>query len=1043
MTSKFKIILLLILLLACSQTHQKPGKPEIAADLPPQIQLPWQVDFAEKSLAGWQIIDDQPTRETTWQIDQRLLVQTSSARVKEETWQNYLGTHIVAGDVFWRDYTFGAVLRNLSRNGVGLLFRYQDAQNYYRLLLVENPAYGGPFIRLDKNVNGKFQVLAQTTQSAFATPEVTLQLAVQARQDTLQAWLNGKKLFEIKDTEWHRGKIGFSAFDNPLLCVRQALVTNQSASSWMQEFPPQNIQVKLNHDGGSYSFGIRGVVFRDENQNGRQEENEPGIPQVAVSDGREVTLTNEYGVYSLENAEKNAQFVFVSAPTNFEKQLRFYYLLDDSLGQRTFNFPLVPLKTPETLPVKMAQITDIHVQDETSRDHFREVLERITRLCPVPEIILATGDLVENGSIRAQLEAYHEVVVGFSIPVFSVFGNHDRSNGLNRIRNYQQLLGPDYYSFDYANWHFVIFNNIIPSEKQLQWLENDLKYASEQKNVIVFQHYPPDQAQMEMLAQYSTRAIFSGHWHSNKIFYQRGITSFSTPPFRFGGIDNSPAGFRTFSLQADSVISEYIYNTLEPKINLVSPVPKSVLSVSQLEILLNIFDNPLPVSRIVYQLTRPGSYNEIGELFPKNDWSWGKRIQEPLTDGEYELNLTIWTGETSQKMVVPFTVRLQPGLHLELAENCPMFKKNPTRSGCWEKALEPPLHLTWLNSTQGHIDFAAPVVAESLVIVPGKDWDNLFENSICAFHACTGDFVWCFETRAALNHSLVIDQNRVFGQDVQGRIYALDLPSGELLWQQSLTTDPTEFWLYASPALAHDRLFAGNAAGIMALHPTDGAVLWKKKLGPHWISSCSSPSLESGRLVLGAMWNPQSVSALDALTGERLWDFRIRGTHGAPLIFEETVYVGTADGELIAIELENGHEKWRSILGDGWSPTTPTIYDSLVITGSGDGKMVAVNRFSGQPVWKFECQPSIFAFSPYRTKPQALTGSPVVTGDVLYFGATDGFLYALNARTGQLRWKYNLGAPVLSTPAISGNALYIAAFDGNVYCFIAENPKSH
>jgi outer membrane protein assembly factor BamB len=141
----------------------------------------------------------------------------------------------------------------------------------------------------------------------------------------------------------------------------------------------------------------------------------------------------------------------------------------------------------------------------------------------------------------------------------------------------------------------------------------------------------------------------------------------------------------------------------------------------------------------------------------------------------------------------------------------------------------------------------------------------------------------------------------------------------------------------------------------------------------------------------------------------------------------------------VAVNLETGQEKWRSHLGDGWSPTTPTIYDSLVIAGSGDGQMLAVNRFTGQPAWKFQCQESIFAFSPYRTQRQALTGSPIVTGNVIYFGATDGFFYALNAGDGQLRWKFNLGAPVLSTPAVSGNALFIASFNGNIYCFIAEN----
>ena len=1042
---KLKITFVLVLagILACGQATQKPGKVGLESTQPaPKIKLPWRADFSSKKLSGWEIVVDPATREATWQIEQGLLVQGSSVRVKEETYRNFLGTHLVGGDDFWQNYAFGANLRNLSRNGVGLLFRYQNPKNYYRLLLVENADYGGPFIRLDRCLKGEFQVLGQIEQSGFSSTEETIQLAVQARQDTLQAWLNGKMLLEAIDSSLVRGKIGFSTFANPLLCVGEVQVTNQPATALFNVLSPLALSVKLNHASGNYSFAIRGLVFLDENQNGRQDENETGISQVAVSDGREVTLTNEYGVYSLENAARDAQFVFVSIPANFQKKRQFYYLLDDSLGQRTFNFPLNPPAVPETLPVKMAQITDIHVEDEATQSQFREVLRRIRRLRTAPEFIFATGDLVETGSIRAELAAYKEVVENFSIPVYSIFGNHDRDNGLDRLRNFQQLLGPDYYSFDYANWHFVAFNNIIQSEKQLQWLENDLTYVTEQKNIIIFQHYAPDEAQFELLEKYSVKAIFSGHWHSNKIFYHRGITSYSTPPFRFGGIDNSPAGFRTFELTADSVSSDYVFSTLEPKINLVSPVPNQVYSQDQLEILLNIYDAPNNALRVGYQLTRPGSFNEIGELTLKNEWTWGKKIQEPLTDGRYELHLTIWTSDPEPlKQVVSFSVVLNPQLELILSGSCPMFKKTATRAGQWEQTLTPPLHLKWANSTAGHIDFAAPVVAENRVVIPSKDLSCLNENSICAFTAQTGDFAWCFETRAAVSHSLVIHENQVFGQDVQGNIYALDLNSGEPIWQQTLSTDPTEFWLYATPVVENNRLFAGNAAGLMAINPEDGAVLWKIKLGNHWISSYSSPSLKNGRLVLGAMWDRQNLYALDAVSGERLWDFRIPGAHGAPLLTEETVYVGTSGGDLVAVSLETGQEKWRHNLGDGWSPTTPTAFDSLIIAGSGDGRMVAVSRVTGKPVWEFQCGESIFVFSPYRTRQQALTGSPVVTGSVVWFGATDGFLYALNAANGALRWKYNLGVPVLSTPSVAGNALFVGAYDGNLYCFVSERQE--
>ena len=77
--------------------------------------------------------------------------------------------------------------------------------------------------------------------------------------------------------------------------------------------------------------------------------------------------------------------------------------------------------------------------------------------------------------------------------------------------------------------------------------------------------------------------------------------------------------------------------------------------------------------------------------------------------------------------------------------------------------------------------------------------------------------------------------------------------------------------------------------------------------------------------------------------------------------------------------------------------------------------------------------------SPYQgTDPATVEASPVLCGNQVYVGASDGTLYAIDARTGRLQWRHHLGAPVFASVAVSGNGIFVTDFGGNVYGFACE-----
>ena len=61
--------------------------------------------------------------------------------------------------------------------------------------------------------------------------------------------------------------------------------------------------------------------------------------------------------------------------------------------------------------------------------------------------------------------------------------------------------------------------------------------------------------------------------------------------------------------------------------------------------------------------------------------------------------------------------------------------------------------------------------------------------------------------------------------------------------------------------------------------------------------------------------------------------------------------------------------------------------------------------------------------------------SPVLVGNRVFVGSSDGKLYSLDAQSGEKRWEYEIGDALTATPAVAGGRLVIGAQDGRIYCF--------
>jgi len=182
------------------------------------------------------------------------------------------------------------------------------------------------------------------------------------------------------------------------------------------------------------------------------------------------------------------------------------------------------------------------------------------------------------------------------------------------------------------------------------------------------------------------------------------------------------------------------------------------------------------------------------------------------------------------------------------------------------------------------------------------------------------------------------------------------------------------------------------------------------------------------------------------------WQFHTRGQIlSSPTVAGDALYVGGGDHSLYALDLGTGALKWK-FKTDSRITSSPAVAGGLVYFGSYDGNFYAVDASTGQLKWKFKTggERRFAAKHLHGGEPAAETmpdpfdfylSSPVVWNGGVYFGSGDTNIYALDAATGSLKWKFKTGDVVHASPAISDGTLFVGSWDSYFYAVDAATGK--
>lgn len=168
----------------------------------------------------------------------------------------------------------------------------------------------------------------------------------------------------------------------------------------------------------------------------------------------------------------------------------------------------------------------------------------------------------------------------------------------------------------------------------------------------------------------------------------------------------------------------------------------------------------------------------------------------------------------------------------------------------------------------------------------------------------------------------------------------------------------------------------------------------------------------------------------------------------SPVYADGVIYFGGDDGNVYAVAAADGHQLWKRKTG-GPVPATPAVAGGMLYVGSYDGKFYALDIRTGAPQWKFITggERRFEAKGLHGMQPRSQTvadpydvylSSPVLGGGAVYFGSGDGNVYALDATSGELKWKFQTGDVVHASPAYVDGVLFFGSWDSYFYAVDAR-----
>lgn len=208
------------------------------------------------------------------------------------------------------------------------------------------------------------------------------------------------------------------------------------------------------------------------------------------------------------------------------------------------------------------------------------------------------------------------------------------------------------------------------------------------------------------------------------------------------------------------------------------------------------------------------------------------------------------------------------------------------------------------------------------------------------------------------------------------------------LWQRSFALLQDTVVLTGDVLVGCDR---GGAA--VALDPTAGTVRWRRRRSGACLGMIAAAN--DGLWMVGG----EQIVLLDAISGETRRRIGLKEPHDLVSHQGDTLILWSAAGRFMGLDHRSGEEKWTF---EQKIPAAPALALDGVLYFGDEADAVALETASGRVLWRAPLPGNA------RAEGGLIVSRPEAFANLVFFAIAGGRLEAIDRRTGQRRWHYNL-----------------------------------
>ncbi len=323
------------------------------------------------------------------------------------------------------------------------------------------------------------------------------------------------------------------------------------------------------------------------------------------------------------------------------------------------------------------------------------------------------------------------------------------------------------------------------------------------------------------------------------------------------------------------------------------------------------------------------------------------------------------------------------------------------------------VHNKFGSSTKEFVTTAPAVKKRSLVSIATVPWpmygyDAARTRDAPQFHLRPPyKKIWTIRLGNTIEFPPVVGYGLLFVNQYRGRFFAVNVANGKAVWRKHFLHCGA-----ASPAIGK-------------------GIVYLAYMQPY---PCNRyPRTQRGFVVAIRFRNRHGA----LINGRLLWTYRSGAVETSPLLVNGTLYWGTWDGRLFALDVRRPKRprlRWKFV-ADSEIDSSPAYADGRVFFGTNGGHVYALDARTGRELWRAS------SYSSFLHGREYFYATPTLAYGRVYIGNTDGTLYAFGQRTGNLLWARHAGTYVYSAAAVWRREVIIGTYDGHLIAYNAATGR--